>query len=31
MVTAEFAESHKLFMSQKPSSMGIAGVEPRQM
>jgi hypothetical protein len=31
LIAVEFAGSHKLFMSRKPSSMGIAGVEPRQL
>jgi hypothetical protein len=31
LIAVEFVGSHKLFMSQKPSSMGIAGVEPRQL
>jgi hypothetical protein len=31
LITVEFAGSHKLFMSRKPSSMGIAGVEPHQL
>jgi hypothetical protein len=30
LITIEFAGSHKRSMIRKPSSMGIAGVEPRQ-
>jgi hypothetical protein len=30
LIAVEFAGSHKRSMSQKPSSMDIAGVEPRQ-
>jgi hypothetical protein len=31
LTAVEFAGSHKLFMSRKPSSMGIVGVEPHQL
>jgi hypothetical protein len=31
LITVEFAGSHKLFMSRKPSSMGIVGVEPHHL
>jgi hypothetical protein len=30
LIAVEFAGSHKRSMIRKPSSMGIAGVEPRQ-
>jgi hypothetical protein len=30
LIAVEFTGSHKLFMSRKPSSMGIVEVEPRQ-
>jgi hypothetical protein len=31
LIAVEFAGSHRLSISRKPSSMGIAGVEPRQL